>query len=127
MPPVPNVLTGERMGHRMNEKLQALSALDETIRLRRENPQEGSYTCYLFEKGIDKILKKCGEECAETIIAAKNGDGQELVAELADLQYHLMVLMVQQGVPLEDLLAELDRRSGKTGNLKTFHQVDKNS
>ena len=59
MPPVPNVLTGERMGHRMNEKLQALSALDETIRLRRENPQEGSYTCYLFEKGIDKILKKC--------------------------------------------------------------------
>ena len=89
--------------------------------------KEGSYTCYLFEKGLDKILKKCGEECAETIIAAKNGDPQELVAELADLQYHLMVLMVQQGVPLEDLLAELDRRSGKTGNLKTFHQTDKNS
>ena len=58
----------------MNEKLNALAALDDTIRLRRENPQEGSYTCYLFEKGIDKILKKCGEENAEMIIAAKNKD-----------------------------------------------------
>ena len=104
-----------------------MQALYQTVLSRRAQKTENSYTCYLFEKGLDKILKKCGEECAETIIAAKNGDPQELVAELADLQYQLMVLMVQQGVPLEDLLAELDRRSGKTGNLKTFHQTDKNS
>lgn len=107
--------------------METMQALYQTVLSRRAQKTENSYTCYLFEKGLDKILKKCGEECAETIIAAKNGDPQELVAELADLQYHLMVLMVQQGVPLEDLLAELDRRSGKTGNLKTFHQVDKNS
>ncbi len=107
--------------------METMQALYQTVLSRRAQKTENSYTCYLFEKGLDKILKKCGEECAETIIAAKNGDCQELVAELADLQYHLMVLMVQQGVPLEDLLAELDRRSGKTGNLKTFHQVDKNS
>ncbi len=107
--------------------METMQALYQTVLSRRAQKTENSYTCYLFEKGLDKILKKCGEECAETIIAAKNGDPQELVAELADLQYHLMVLMVQQGVPLEDLLAELDRRSGKTGNLKTFHQTDKNS
>ena len=105
----------------------AIVRLYHTALQRRDQPVEGSYTRYLYDMGLDKILKKVGEECAETIIAAKNGDPQELVAELADLQYHLMVLMVQQGVPLEDLLAELDRRSGKTGNLKTFHQTDKNS
>ena len=98
-----------------------------TIMSRKEEKQEGSYTCYLFEKGLDKILKKVGEECSETIIAAKNGDNSETVYEIADLIYHLTVMMVQQGIPLEDVLAELDKRSEKTGNLKTFHQVDKNS
>lgn len=81
----------------------------------------------MFEKGLDKILKKVGEECSETIIAAKNGDNHETVLEISDLLYHLMVMMVNEGIPLSDVLAELDRRSEKTGNLKTFHQVDKNS
>ena len=81
----------------------------------------------MFEKGIDKILKKCGEECSEVIIAAKNNDNAETVLEISDLLYHIMVMMVNQGIPLEDVLAELDKRSEKSGNLKTFHVVDKNS
>lgn len=108
----------------MNDTLKALY---ETVIDRRDNPVEGSYTCYLFEKGIDKILKKCGEECSETIIAAKNGNNAETVLEISDLIYHLMVMMVQQGISLEEVLCELDKRSNKTGNLKQFHQVDKNT
>ena len=107
----------------MNE----LDALYETIKDRKAHKEEGSYTTYLFEKGLEKILKKVGEECSETIIAAKNGDNHETVLEISDLLYHLMVMMVNEGIPLSDVLAELDRRSEKTGNLKTFHQVDKNS
>ena len=82
---------------------------------------------YLVVKGTDKILKKCGEECSEVIIAAKNGDNAETVLEISDLLYHLTVLMVNEGVQLDDVRAELDRRHGRTGNLKTFHQVDKNT
>lgn len=104
-----------------------LQALYETVVSRKENPQEGSYTCYLFDKGIDKILKKVGEECSETIIAAKNNDNDETVYEIADLMYHLTVMMVNQGIKMEDVLTELDKRSEKTGNLKNFHKVDKNS
>lgn len=110
----------------MNDR-EVLKALYETVLNRRDNPKEGSYTCYLLEKGLDKILKKVGEECSETIISAKNGDNSETVYEIADLIYHLTVMMVQQNIPLEDVLAELDKRSEKTGNLKTFHVVDKNS
>lgn len=110
----------------MNDR-EVLAALYETVLNRRDNPKEGSYTCYLLDKGLDKILKKVGEECSETIIAAKNGDNSETVYEIADLIYHLMVMMVDQGIELEDVLNELDKRSEKTGNLKTFHQVDRNS
>lgn len=109
----------------MNENV--LQELYHTVVERKEHPAEGSYTCYLFEKGTDKILKKVGEECSETIIAAKNGDNKETVLEISDLLYHLMVLMVDQGIKVDEVLAELDKRSNKTGNLKTFHQVDKNS
>ncbi|MCH5304465.1 MAG: phosphoribosyl-ATP diphosphatase [Ruminococcus sp.] len=109
----------------MDDKV--LQALYETVLNRRDNKKEGSYTCYLFEKGLDKILKKIGEECSETIIAAKNGDNSETVYEIADLIYHIMVMMVEEGIELNDVLSELDKRSEKTGNLKTFHQVDKNS
>jgi phosphoribosyl-ATP pyrophosphohydrolase len=109
----------------MDDKV--LNALYETVLNRRDNKKEGSYTCYLFEKGLDKILKKVGEECSETIIAAKNGDNSETVYEISDLIYHLMVMMVEQGIELDDVLKELDKRSEKTGNLKTFHKVDKNS
>ena len=104
-----------------------LYALYETILSRKEEKQEGSYTCYLFEKGLDKILKKVGEECSETIIAAKNGDNKETVLEISDLIYHLFVMMAQQGITVDEVMAELAKRSQKTGNLKTFHQVDKNS
>ena len=81
----------------------------------------------VFDKGLDKILKKVGEECSETIIAAKNGDNSETVLEISDLIYHLFVMMVDQGIAVEDVMAELDKRSNKTGNLKQFHQVDKNT
>lgn len=94
---------------------------------RKVNPQEGSYTCYLFDKGLDKILKKVGEECAETIIAAKNDVLSDTVGEISDLIYHLIVMMAEKGIPLEDVLTELDRRSQKIGNLKQMKQVDKES
>jgi len=101
--------------------------LCQVVEDRRQNPQEGSYTCYLFDKGLDKILKKVGEECSETIIAAKNGVQEETVGEISDLLYHLTVLMVQQGIPLEAVMEELDRRSAKIGNLKQFHVSDHNT
>ena len=94
---------------------------------RKQNPMEGSYTCYLFEKGLDKILKKVGEESAETIIAAKNDVPEDTVGEISDLIYHLTVMMVEQNIPLDDVLAELDRRSAKIGNLKQFHVSDHNT
>lgn len=77
---------------------------------RKTNPKEGSYTTYLFDKGLDKILKKVGEECTEVIIAGKGGDKAETVYEIADLCYHVMVLMVQSGISLEDVTRELARR-----------------
>ena len=101
--------------------------LYKVIESRRDEPQEGSYTCYLFDKGLDKILKKVGEECAETIIAAKNGNKEETVGEIADLFYHVLVMMVNEGIPLTDVTAELDRRGQKIGNLKTFHVSDHES
>ena len=108
-------------------KENVLAELYQTVEQRKAEEQEGSYTCYLFEKGLDKILKKCGEECSEVIIAAKNGDNQATVLEISDLLYHLTVLMVNEGISLADVEAELEKRSKKTGNLKQFHQVDKNS
>ncbi|HEX2985969.1 MAG TPA: phosphoribosyl-ATP diphosphatase [Caproiciproducens sp.] len=104
-----------------------MRALYDTVLSRKSAHTEGSYTCYLFEKGLDKILKKCGEECSEVIIAAKNGNNSETVLEISDLLYHLTVLMVSQGITLDEVKTELDKRSEKAGNLKTFHQVDKNS
>lgn len=101
-----------------------LERLYQVVRDRQEHPQEGSYTCYLFDKGLDKILKKVGEECAETIIAAKNGSQEETVGEISDLLYHLTVMMAAQDIPLRAVLEELDRRSAKIGNLKQFHVSD---
>jgi phosphoribosyl-ATP pyrophosphohydrolase/phosphoribosyl-AMP cyclohydrolase len=77
---------------------------------RKEERPEGSYTTYLFEKGIDKILKKVGEECTEVIIAGKADDKKETVYEIADLAYHVMVLMVQMGISVEDVHRELASR-----------------
>ncbi len=104
---------------------EVLRSLYQVVLDRKAEPQEGSYTCYLFEKGLDKILKKVGEECAETIIAAKNDVPSDTVGEISDLIYHLMVMMAEKGIPLEDVLSELDRRSKKIGNLKTMKQVDR--
>ena len=94
---------------------------------RKEEKAEGSYTAYLFEQGLDKILKKVGEECAETVIAAKNNNNTETVYEITDLLYHVLVMMAHQGITPEDIEAELAKRAEKRGNLKKFHQVDKNS
>lgn len=77
---------------------------------RKNNPQEGSYTNYLFNKGIDKICKKIGEESAEVIIAAKNRQPAEVTYEAGDLIYHLCVLLVEQGVSLDDVYEELRKR-----------------
>ena len=105
----------------MNDTMQSLYSV---VLDRKANPQEGSYTCYLFDKGLDKILKKVGEECAETIIAAKNGVKEDTVGEISDLIYHLMVMMADQNIPLDAVLSELERRSHKIGNLKQMKTVD---
>ena len=99
----------------------------QTILDRKSAKEEGSYTCYLFEKGIDKILKKIGEESTEMVIAAKNGVKEETVGEICDLIYHTLVMMVDQDITIEDVEEVLRQRAEKSGNLKQFHQVDKNS
>lgn len=108
----------------MNDTLQNLY---EVILDRKLHPQEGSYTCYLFDQGLDKILKKVGEESAETIIAAKNGKNGDTVGEISDLLYHLMVLLAEQGIPVSDVMNELEKRSQKIGNLKKMKITDKNT
>lgn len=97
----------------VNDRYGPLNRLEATIAKRDAERQEGSYTTYLFEKGLDKILKKIGEEAAEVIIAGKNRDPQELRAEAADLIFHLMVLLREQRIPLDDVLDELEFRHRK--------------
>lgn len=84
--------------------------LYELIKGRKTSPKKGSYTTYLFEKGIDKILKKVGEESTEVIVAGKGGSREETVFEIADLIYHLTVLMVEMGISVRDVTAELEKR-----------------
>jgi phosphoribosyl-ATP pyrophosphohydrolase/phosphoribosyl-AMP cyclohydrolase len=94
---------------------RAFKELYEVIGSRKSERPEGSYTTYLFDQGLDKILKKLGEECAETIIAAKNEDGEALVKEVCDLLYHLFVLFVEKGLTLDQLATEVaDRRKKAT-------------
>jgi phosphoribosyl-ATP pyrophosphohydrolase/phosphoribosyl-AMP cyclohydrolase len=88
----------------------SLASLMKLIEGRKTEKKEGSYTTYLFEKGLDKILKKVGEECTEVIIAAKAEDRAETIYEISDLVYHTMVLMIQQGISLEDIHRELASR-----------------
>ncbi len=88
----------------------SLESLMKLIEGRKTDKKEGSYTTYLFEKGIDKILKKVGEECTEVIIGAKSDDKKETVYEIADLCYHVMVLMIEMGISLEDIHRELASR-----------------
>lgn len=107
--------------------MQAFKDMYDVVVNRRDNPQEGSYTCYLFEKGLDKILKKCGEECTEMVIAAKNADKDELSNEINDLLYHMVVLMVECGVSVEDIEKIMEERAAKIGNLKQFHVSNHNT
>ncbi len=95
-----------------NDELKefSLSGLVKLIEGRKKEKTEGSYTTYLFEKGIDKILKKIGEECTEVIIAGKADDKKETIYEIADLAYHTLVLMIQMGISLEDIHRELASR-----------------
>ncbi|MBC1690299.1 phosphoribosyl-ATP diphosphatase [Listeria welshimeri] len=100
-----------------------LNDLYEEIKKRKEQPKEGSYTNYLFEKGLDKILKKVGEETTEVIIASKNNN-QELVNEVADLTYHLLVLLAEKNVSLSSIQAELERREGKLSTTRDRKEID---
>lgn len=106
-----SILTGDDL----TEEKEAVTdhVLQEVYKVvmdRKVNPQEGSYTNYLFDKGIDKILKKVGEETAEVIIGAKNEGVEEIVYEISDLMYHLTVLLVEKGANWEDIFAELGKR-----------------
>lgn len=92
------------------EESFSLGALAELIQGRKDKPKEGSYTSYLFDKGIDKILKKVGEESTEVIIAAKAEDKKETIYEIADLAYHVLVLMCQMGIDLDEVKNELATR-----------------
>lgn len=88
----------------------SLEGLYDLIKGRKIDKKQGSYTTYLFEQGIDKILKKVGEECTEVIIGAKGGDKAEAIFEIADLTYHVMVMMVEMGIELKDVTTELAKR-----------------
>lgn len=107
--------------------MQNLDELYEMIVDRKKNPKEGSYTDYLFNKGLDKILKKVGEESTEVVVAAKNpdkprGDG-ELVYESADLLYHLCVLWVEQGITFDQIKTELAKREGLMSEYKDRPEI----
>lgn len=120
----------------MNDNV--LKMVEEVIESRKGANEEGSYTCYLFREGIDKILKKVGEECTETVIAAKNlkaaGEDadrealkSDLVGEVADLFYHLQVMLSDLGLSIDDVLALHEQRNLKVNNKKQFKVVDKNT
>ena len=120
-------------GYKMSYMFRDLYEVVEQRRIARE---EGSYTAYLFESGLDKILKKVGEETAETIIAAKNlrsgeedgsGDRNAFINETGDLLYHLTVMLCELGVRPEEVEHVLRERMKKTGNLKQFHESDKDT
>ncbi|MCT4410203.1 phosphoribosyl-ATP diphosphatase [Leuconostoc falkenbergense] len=95
---------------------QSIEALYAAALTRKNNPQEGSYTDYLYQKGLDKILKKVGEESTEVILGAKNNN-DELIYETADLFFHLMVLLVEKNVTLDDIKNELGSRIGQQSQL----------
>ena len=96
--------------YKNNNPLSILESEYEVIAGRKEHPKDGSYTNYLFDKGLDKILKKVGEEASEIIIAAKNPEKEEVKYEMADFLYHMMVLMVEKGLTWEEIAIELSNR-----------------
>lgn len=110
-----------------DNRFAILGELESVIAKRYAERPEGAYTTYLFEKGLDKILKKVGEEATEAIIAAKNNDNDELRSEASDLLFHLLVLLRERGLPLDDVMAELQGRHGKpaTNNAMRREQAGK--
>lgn len=112
------------LNHRCQTQDQGVDELMEVIARRSQSDDQESYTAYLFREGLDKILKKVGEACSLLLIAGKDQDPARIAEETGDLLYHLMAMMVCKGISMVDLADELDRRSGKTGNLKTFHTSD---
>ena len=99
-------------------ELNVVQELYKIIEERKVNPIEGSYTSYLFEEGLDKILKKIGEESTEVVISSKNNDKKEIISEISDLVYHILVLMALQGLKVEDIATELEKRRKKICNKK---------
>lgn len=123
--PLEDVLT--QLNIRCASEEKELDELYQVIAQRSVQPQEDGYTAYLFAQGLDKILKKVGEACSLLLLAAKDRDAERVAYETADLLYHLMAMMICKGISLDALAGELERRSGKTGNLKQFHQTNVNS
>ena len=105
--------TGEYSCYYRSIEGSTLESLSQVVKDRKVNPKEGSYTNYLFDKGLDKILKKVGEECAEVIIAAKNDKKNEIACETADLLYHLTVMLEDKGLTWPDVMLELKKRESK--------------
>ncbi|BDZ31488.1 phosphoribosyl-ATP diphosphatase [Lactiplantibacillus sp. WILCCON 0030] len=103
--------------------MQDMEDLYQLIAARQKNPKKGSYTDYLFTEGLDKILKKVGEEATEVVVAAKNPDEGQLVYETADLFYHVLVLLVQQGVSFDQIKSELAQREGKMSDFKDRPEI----
>lgn len=99
----------------MSERAMVLQKLEQVILERKANPSDSSYTASLLQKGADKILKKLGEEATELVIAGKGGVRAEIVYETADLLYHTLVLLAHSDIPLDDVLAELQKRFGMSG------------
>lgn len=101
--------------HSMEENIKELYNV---ILSRKENKQEGSYTTYLFEKGVNKILKKVGEECTEVIVSCKDDNKEDQINEICDLTYHMLVLMAEKGITIEEVAQELGNRRKKINNFK---------
>lgn len=101
-----------------------LQNLEKIVKNKIQNPEEGSYTKYLTDEGLDKILKKCGEEMTEIVIAAKNEDKKEVIDETSDLFYHLLVLLQEQNVSLKEVEKNLEERHGKTLSYKVREDIE---
>lgn len=105
-----DLVEAEQVKTQTQEEAGMLKALYDVISDRKANPKEGSYTNYLFDKGLNKILKKVGEECTEVVIAAKEEDAKEVTFEIADLMYHLTAMMVEKGITWDEVAEELGKR-----------------
>ncbi len=117
----------EQLNIRCASEGKTLDELSQVILERSVQKKGDSYTAYLFHEGLDKILKKVGEACSLLLIAAKNGDGEAVAYEAADLLYHLLAMMLCKGISMDALADELERRSETTGNLKQFRQTNLNT